>query len=93
MTCKDCLSELSCASMLKEMYQDKTEECPYIKNKADFVEVKHGEWIDNIKVISTVGMADIKALVGYRCSVCGREEVAKEPYCNCGAKMDGGKAE
>ena len=57
------------------------------------MEVKHGEWIDNIKVISTVGMADIKALVGYRCSVCGREEVAKEPYCNCGAKMDGGNAE
>lgn len=55
---------------------------------ADVVEVKHGEWLDNIKVISTIGMADIKALVGYRCSVCGREEVAKEPYCNCGAKMD-----
>ena len=60
---------------------------------ADVVEVKHGEWLDNIKVISTVGMANIKAFVGYRCSVCGREEVAKEPYCNCGAKMDGGKAE
>lgn len=55
---------------------------------ADVEEVKHGEWLDNIKVISTVGMTDIKALVGYRCSVCGREEVAKEPYCNCGAKMD-----
>jgi hypothetical protein len=26
----------------------------------------------------------------YVCSICGREEVKKEPYCNCGAKMDGG---
>lgn len=60
---------------------------------ADVVEVKHGEWLDDVKVISTVGMADIKALVGYRCSLCGRTEVAKEPYCNCGAKMDGGKSE
>ena len=56
---------------------------------ADVVEVKHGRWLDNIKTISTVGMADINAFVGYKCSECGRTEIAKEPYCNCGAKMDG----
>lgn len=26
----------------------------------------------------------------YRCSKCGRVEKRKEPYCHCGAKMDGG---
>lgn len=25
----------------------------------------------------------------YRCSKCGRVEKRKEPYCHCGAKMDG----
>lgn len=25
---------------------------------------------------------------GYTCSECGRQEFQKEPYCNCGAKMD-----
>ena len=39
MTCNDCLSEMSCASKLKEMYQGKAEKCPYCKNKADFEEV------------------------------------------------------
>ena len=58
---------------------------------ADVEEVKHGHWMDNIKTISTVGTPNIKALVGYKCSECGRAEVCKEPYCNCGAKMDGGE--
>ena len=26
----------------------------------------------------------------YVCSICGREEIKKEPYCNCGTRMDGG---
>ena len=34
MTCKDCLSEPSCSLMLKQIYQNKPEECPYFKNKA-----------------------------------------------------------
>lgn len=25
------------------------------------------------------------------CSICGRHEEVKHPYCHCGAKMDGGK--
>lgn len=27
----------------------------------------------------------------YVCSLFGRVEIKKEPYCNCGAKMDGGE--
>lgn len=32
-------------------------------------------------------------LIRYRCSVCGRTVCKKEPYCHCGAKMDGGDGE
>ncbi|MBQ3543437.1 MAG: hypothetical protein IJA34_00370 [Lachnospiraceae bacterium] len=56
----------------------------------DVVEVVHGEWLPtnynvrNMKcdIIGTV-------LPQWMCSRCGREEREKEPYCNCGAKMDG----
>lgn len=45
----------------------------------DVVEVKHGEWISN-----EFGNVFI-------CSECGRRELTNiEPYCHCGAKMDGG---
>ena len=85
--CNNCArpNEIKCRACHVDDMLGEIEDAP----TADVVEVKHGEWLENIKVISTVGMTDIKALVGYRCSVCGREEVAKEPYCNCGAKMDG----
>ena len=49
---------------------------------ADVVEAKHGEWISN----EFGGV--------YVCSECGRKETTNiEPYCHCGAKMDGGKGE
>lgn len=60
---------------------------------ADVVEVRHGKWIDDIRDITTVAGIDRKSLVGYKCSVCGRSEIHKEPYCNCGAKMDLGDDE
>lgn len=45
---------------------------------------RHGHWIERSD----------KGIVGdlrcpYRCSICGRVESLKEPYCNCGARMDG----
>ena len=57
---------------------------------ADVVEVRHGEWheFDNYicnsddKPVAKIGSVFI-------CSECGREEYKKEPYCHCGAKMDG----
>ena len=59
---------------------------------ADVVEVRRGRWLDDIKEIYPLnGSRKIKALVGYRCSECNRPELRKEPYCNCGAKMDGGE--
>ena len=32
----------------------------------------------------------LQEYISYKCSLCGRIENDKEPYCNCGAKMDGG---
>ena len=50
----------------------------------DAVEVIHGRWIEDY-----VYAADPHDRLRYKCSVCGRIEEGKEPYCNCGAKMDG----
>lgn len=60
---------------------------------ADVVEVKHGQWLDNIEKTSTVAGITKDFAIGYKCSLCGRTEINREPYCNCGAKMDGGNAE
>ena len=50
----------------------------------DAVEVVHGQWVEKY-----VYDPDPHDRVRYKCSICGRIEVGKEPYCNCGAKMDG----
>ena len=55
----------------------------------ELAEVKHGEWIAHYN-------GSQKPI--YRCSVCnerliGYSDPNKVPYCHCGAKMDGGKAE
>lgn len=56
---------------------------------ADVVEVRHGVWLDNIEKGGTVAGITGEFNVGYKCSLCGRFEMRKEPYCNCGAKMYG----
>lgn len=49
----------------------------------EYVPVKHGEWIeDKLEYPEEV-------IFRYKCSECGRTELVKEPYCHCGAKMDG----
>ena len=61
---------------------------------ADVEPVRHGEWIKETRPKkSDDGFFYWNATprVVYVCSECGREEKEKEPYCNCGAKMDGGK--
>ena len=56
----------------------------------DAVEVVHGRWdeYDCYKCDSN-GKPVIKTGKVFVCSVCGREERFREPYCHCGAKMDG----
>lgn len=84
--CKECLYYEVCPLGLA--IKGSTGTCLKFKNKADFIEVKHGRWIDDIQTITTVAGVDYNGIVGYKCSICGRREGSKEPYCNCGAKMD-----
>lgn len=46
-----------------------------------------GHWLPQYK--TDVIDKDTQALIqdGYRCSICGRVEPKKEPFCNCGADM------
>ena len=50
---------------------------------ADVVPVVHGKWI------SFLDGDHIMPERYYRCSRCGRVESRCQPYCHCGAKMDG----
>ena len=52
---------------------------------ADVEPVKRGWWEP---VLEGVWNLPTPVLVGWRCSQCGRIEQEKEPYCNCGAKMN-----
>ncbi len=85
---KDC----DCAKVISEKFNiplGDVIDVVYDIPTADVEEVKHGKWIEDIKEITPFnGIVPIKALVGYKCSLCGRAEVCKEPCCNCGAKMD-----
>ena len=55
---------------------------------ADVVEVRHGEWkVDTEYYADDYSECNVRKV--FRCSICGRTEMRKEPYCNCGAKMDG----
>ena len=51
---------------------------------ADVAPVRHGRWI------SYLDGDHIMPERYYRCSRCGRVESSRQPYCHCGAKMDGG---
>ena len=80
MKCEDCLFyEILCRDTLQE---NELQLCNHFKNKADYAEVKHGEWIVN------VGMNYNKERI---CTVCHqRVESNHWIYCpNCGVKMDG----
>ena len=90
MTCKDCIHYIVCdiPSITNDITTAKG--CGAFKNKADYVEVvRCGEWTADIQKITTPAGIEFDGQVGYKCSVCGRTEISREPYCNCGAKMDG----
>lgn len=83
-SCKDCIHSGVC--VLCQL----NETCLAFKNKADVVEVRHGEWRESDTIDD--GWRQ------YRCNECGwttgcyYKEICDLPrYCqNCGAKMDGG---
>lgn len=64
------------------------------KYAPDVEEVRHGEWKEETKFIITDDPDDDGYWrTVYICSECERKEWRKEPYCHCGAKMDGGTNE
>ena len=60
---------------------------------ADVAEVRHGRW--NPEIHHTYipveydqnGDPILHEYTSFRCSLCGREELKEEPYCQCGARM------
>ena len=85
--CKKCVSEKVCRyNDGHNLYCKEDYDCPNFKNKADVVEVRRGEWNDNI-----IGFCNV-------CMECGaivertaiKNRSGELNYCpNCGAKMDG----
>ena len=69
--------------------------CRYFKDKADWVEVRHGEWI----VVKEYNDYRMRYEAKIACSVCGHKPkyegyLSDMKYCsNCGAKMDGERSE
>ena len=82
MTCKECIHEKVCVCPTTEATS-----CDHFKNKADFVEVRHGEW----EYWQPDGTKHL-----WNCSVCNNAISTPMPfvakhiaYCeHCGAKMN-----
>lgn len=55
---------------------------------ADVAEVRHGKW----KEMAEYEHGGIKKIF-FVCPLCERIEYQKEPYCHCGARMDGDDGE
>ena len=84
MTCKDCDRQIVCRyyTQWANVEQIETDRCQYFKNKTDFVEVRHGYWIDDSIPMHTSSY--------FKCSVCEGHDDQEYDYCHhCGAKMDG----
>lgn len=53
----------------------------------DVEKVRHGYWKEETEYYDDDwGECNVREV--FECSLCGRTERRKEPYCNCGAKMD-----
>ncbi len=80
-SCKDCIHYKICRIVYRNGDDRVLENSPCVnfKNKADFVEVKHGEW-----------KASVMNTGAPHCSLCNGATPLRYIYCPyCGAKMDG----
>ena len=98
--CKDCIHKEACITANPDMVK-KTYKCSHYKSTADIAEVKCARWktVTEIKLKQVSGKIPVY-LPKYhgQCSSCNHSFVfineTHFKHCpNCGAKMDGGKAE
>ena len=87
--CEKCLHYAAC--LINSEYEPSP--CRAYRDKADVVEVKHGEWID--KPTGAYGrMQSWCSACGKHSGIGGIESNRHKPYCpNCGAEMDGERKE
>ena len=86
-TCRHCRSgECNTYCDCGEEYSPDMSKIP----TADAVEVKHGKWLPDYETFVDEWERESEPIqTGWVCSLCGRQEFNREPYCHCGAKMDG----
>lgn len=96
--CKDCLHINVCKDYAS-YDKDSIISCDNFKNKADYIEIKHGRWL---KTKEPLGWQDVDCI---ECSTCHESWVLDEAlefevcsvywnFCpKCGAKMDGERKE
>ena len=89
-TCKDCVHCDVCDMPIITDGRKNASNCKKFKNKADYKEVKHGEWIP---IVIQDNYLEPPYCDTIKCSECGAiEDVSLHDakYCHmCGAKMDG----
>ena len=80
---------LDAIERMKPYQQDVDDIAEMLQNfhSADVRPVVRGKWIEHYEPYST-GEEMIETQFGYECSICGRWEYEKEPFCNCGAMME-----
>lgn len=98
MNCKDCIHEKICViTAFPEAFENtkwEKEPCDHFKNKADYVEVKHGKWILEYGTYGKIICSECKNEAPITNKRDGSLQLqtlyVHSPYChNCGAKMDG----
>lgn len=90
----DCCCEENCIQCKRPNmrcdFRKDLDEAPTV----DAVPVVHGRWIEDYETfVQDNGYESEPIHTGFVCSVCGRHSCSIEPYCHCGAKMDGGNEE
>lgn len=82
--CNNCArpNEIKCRACHIDDMLGEIEDAP----TAGVVEVKRGKWIEHEVMFYDGDFNSEYPRKGYKCSLCGRVEWNKEPYCHCGAK-------
>ena len=92
MTCKDCVHYNVCGYHIDEETFMTTEECSRFKNKADFVEVKHGEWyVDDFPKQGKkfIVCSECRSVIDCNVTYVDENEYDFCPYCGADMRKEG----